>query len=319
MAGQSWVISVSPWGQLSSNRAGGEPDRRFEHRKEPAMTEPRAANANDDQVAYWNAVAGETWVAMQDRLDGVIEPLGARAIAALAPAPGERVIDVGCGCGQTSLALAAAVGPTGAMLGADVSRPMLAVARRRAADLPQASFIEADAQTHAFAPGGFDAVFSRFGVMFFADPTAAFANLRRALRSGGRLAFVCWRAFAENAWMLTPMAAALQHLPEPPPPPDPLAPGPFAFADAERLRGILAGAGFAQIDIAPDDQAIGSPDIDQALEITLKVGPLGSLLREQPDKAPLVIDAVRASLEPYVRPQGVRLPSATWIVQARAP
>jgi SAM-dependent methyltransferase len=277
-----------------------------------------SSGGNADQVAYWNAAAGETWVAMQDRLDGVIEPLGARAMAALAPAAGERVIDVGCGCGQTSLALAAGVGAGGAVLGADISRPMLAVARRRATDLAQVRFVEADAQNHAFSPGAFDAVFSRFGVMFFADPTAAFGNLRQALRPGGRIAFVCWRAFAENAWMRVPMDAALRRLPEPPPP-DPLAPGPFAFADAERLRGILAGAGFTDIGIAPCDDAIGAPDLDGALEITLKVGPLGAMLRDHPERAGLVVDAVRRSLEPYAAPGGVRLPSATWIVTARAP
>jgi SAM-dependent methyltransferase len=193
--------------------------------------------------------------------------------------------------------------------------------RRRIAErgLAQASVTEADAQTHAFAAGAFDAVFSRFGVMFFADPTAAFSNLRRALRSGGRLAFVCWRAFADNPWMLAPMMAALPLFPEPPPPPDPIAPGPFAFADETRLRGILSGAGFADIDIAPQDRPIGAPDLDQAVELALKVGPLGSLLRERPALGPAVVDAIRAALAPYATPQGVLLASATWIVRARAP
>jgi SAM-dependent methyltransferase len=286
------------------------------------MTQPETTpEANADQIAYWNASAGETWAALQDRLDSQIEPLGVRAMDALAPATGERVIDIGCGCGQTTLALARRVGAGGAVLGADISRPMLAVARRRAAEqgLAQVALVEADAQTHPFERRGFDAAFSRFGVMFFADPVAAFANIRRGLRPGGRLGFVCWRPFAENAWMMVPMAAALPLLPEPPPPPDPLAPGPFAFADPDRLRRILTDAGFMGVEITAHDQAIGSPDIDQAVEVALRVGPLGALLREQPDKAPAVVGAIRAALEPRLTPEGVRLPSATWIVQACSP
>jgi SAM-dependent methyltransferase len=284
----------------------------------PPATEDVAANA--DQIAYWNAAAGETWAALQDRLDAQIQPLGARALAALAPAAGERVIDIGCGCGQTTLALAGLVGPGGSVLGVDISRPMLEVARRRLgqAGAAQAAVIEADAQTHAFAPGGADAAFSRFGVMFFADPVAAFANIRAGLKSGGRLVFVCWRPLPLNPWMLVPMLAALQHVP-PPPMPDPLAPGPFAFADAERVRAILGEAGFADIDISPHDQPIGAGDLDQAVTTALKLGPLGALLREQPDKAPLVVDAVREALSAHMGPDGVRLDSATWIVQARAP
>jgi SAM-dependent methyltransferase len=285
------------------------------------MTDAEPSTANAGQAAYWNAAAGETWAALQDALDRQIEPLGLRAMEALAPAAGERVLDIGCGCGQTTLALAQRVGPQGSVLAVDISRPMLAVARRRAADqgLSQVSLIEADAQTHAFAPGGQDAAFSRFGVMFFEDPTGAFANIRKALRPGGRLAFVCWRPFAENPWMGLPMSAALQHLPEPPPPPDPLAPGPFAFADPDRVRAILAGAGFADVGIEPYDRLIGAGDLDQAVEVALKVGPLGALLRDQPDKAPLVVGAIRAALAEHLTPEGVRLPSASWIVQARGP
>jgi SAM-dependent methyltransferase len=285
------------------------------------MAQDPAAAANADQITYWNASAGETWAALQDQLDHQIEPLGARAMDALAPAPGERVIDIGCGCGQTTLALAGRVGAGGAVLGVDISQPMLAVARRRVAaqGLDQVSLVEADAQTHAFPPGAFDAVFSRFGVMFFADPTIAFANIRKALRPGGRLGFVCWRPFADNPWMMVPMAAAQQHLPPLPPPPDPFAPGPFAFADADRLRGILTAAGFSDIEIAPLDARIGAPDLDQAVEVALKVGPLGALLRDQPDKAGVVVEAIREALAPHLGPEGVRLPSATWIVTAVAP
>jgi SAM-dependent methyltransferase len=285
------------------------------------MAETEPATANSDQVAYWNDAVGETWVAMQDKLDGQIQPLGEAVIAALNPKPGERLVDIGCGCGQTTLALAERVGAAGSVLGVDISRPMLAAARRRitAQGLAQASVIEADAQTHAFAPETFDAVFSRFGVMFFEDPTAAFANILKGLKRGGRLGFLCWRAAAESAWMTLPMAAAQSHFPEPAPPSDPHAPGPFAFADAGRLRAILSGAGFADVTITPQDKPIGAPNLDQAVETALKVGPLGARLREQPEKTPAVVASLRQALAPYLTPDGVRLGSATWIVAARRP
>lgn len=277
------------------------------------------SDGNDDQIAYWNAGAGETWAALQARMDAQLEPLGLAAQAALAPQAGERVLDVGCGSGQTTLALARAVAPGGTATGLDISRPMLEVARARAAaeEVAGASFIEADAQVHPFAPGSFDAAFSRFGVMFFADPPAAFANIRKGLKPGGRLAFVCWRAPDQNPFMTLPMAAAADLLP-PSPPPTPGAPGPFAFADPERVRGILTDAGFQDIAIAPHDEKIGSGDLDQTLEVSLRVGPLGAMLRENPDKRDAVIGAVRAALAEHEGPDGVKIASATWIVTARA-
>ena len=275
--------------------------------------------ANADQIAYWNAAAGETWVAQQDRLDRQLQPLGQTAMAALDPAADERLIDVGCGCGQTSLELAGAVGPDGAVLGVDISAPMLEVARRRAteAGLSNVRFLEADAQTRAFARGGADAVFSRFGVMFFGDPPAAFANLHQALRPGGRLAFVCWRPLAMNAWMQLPLRAALQHIP-PPPPSDPLAPGPFAFADPDRVRGILTDGGFRDIAIDAHDALIGGNSLDDTVALSLRVGPLGMLLRENPGRRDQIIGSLRETLEPHAGPGGVFLPAAVWIVTANA-
>ncbi len=277
------------------------------------------SGGNDDQIAYWNAGAGETWAALQARMDAQLEPLGLAAQTALAPQAGERVLDVGCGSGQTTLALARAVAPGGTATGLDISRPMLEVAKARAAaeGVAGASFIEADAQIHPFAPGSFDAAFSRFGVMFFADPAAAFANIRKGLKPGGRLAFVCWRAPDHNPFMTLPMAAAADLLP-PGPPPTPGAPGPFAFADPERVRSILTDAGFQDIAIAPHDEKIGSGDLDQTLEVSLKVGPLGAMLRENPDKRGAVIGAVRKALAEHEGPDGVKIASATWIVTARA-
>jgi SAM-dependent methyltransferase len=273
---------------------------------------------NAAQQAYWNDAAGQTWAEMQEGLDRQLAPLGRAALTALAPRRGERILDIGCGAGQTTLELAAAVGPEGSVVGVDISRPLLDVARRRPAPLG-VNFLEADAQTHAFPPGGFDAAFSRFGVMFFADPAAAFANIRRALRPGGRLAFICWRPLPLNAIMTVPMAAAAQHLPEPPPTADPAAPGPFALADPDRVRTILGEAGFEAIDLTPHDEAIGGGDLRTAVGLALRVGPLGALLREHPDKRDAVVAAIREALAAYDGPDGPKLPSATWIVTASAP
>ncbi len=273
---------------------------------------------NAAQATYWNETAGPTWAELQAPLDRQLEPLGRRVMAELS-LPGARILDVGCGAGATSLALAEAVGPDGAVLGVDVSHPLLEVARARAAGRANLAFQEADAQAFALPPASFDAVFSRFGVMFFADPAAAFANLRRALKPGGRLAFVCWRAPTENPVMVLPMQAALPLVATPPAPAEPGAPGPFAFADPERVRGILESAGFEAIAITPHDEKIGSGGLDTALGIALRVGPLGTLLRENPDQRDAVVAAVRAALAPHEGPDGVKLDSATWIVTARNP
>lgn len=279
-----------------------------------------ASTANADQIAYWNDASGRTWAALQDALDTQLEPMGARVLTELALKPGERVIDVGCGCGQTTLALAKAVGASGLALGIDISEPMLAVARTRGKGAPQARFLAADAQTYPFEPATFDALHSRFGVMFFDDPPAAFANLRSALKPGGRLAFLCWRTPPENPIMVAPMAAAQPFLP-PAEPPVPGAPGPFAFADPERVRGILTRAGFADIAIAPQDMSAGGNPLDVALDLAFRVGPLGRMLRENPDAdRDGVVDAVRKVMVANQDAEGrVFMPSATWVVTARNP
>ena len=284
------------------------------------MTTDPDDQPNIAQVEYWNATVGETWARFQDQLDRQLAPLGLEAMQTLAPGRGEHLIDVGCGCGHTSLELARRVGPEGAVVGVDISQPMLEIAHRRAAAMPglPVRFREADVQTAALGSSVFDAAFSRFGVMFFSDPTAAFANLGRSLQSGGRLAFVCWRPFADNPGMGEPLAAALPFIPAPVPI-DPLAPGPFAFADADRVRTVLSAAGFTGIDIRPHDTRIGGGDVDQALKLALRVGPLGSVLREDPSLVGQVNDAVRRVLEDHLTPDGVLMPAAVWIVTARRP
>lgn len=270
---------------------------------------------NAEQARYWNDDTGRRWVAQQEALDAELAPYGERAIGVLAPQSSERVLDVGCGCGWTSLAIAARV-PQGAVTGVDISAPMLARARERGAGLGNLRFEQGDAQTHAFEPASFDAVFSRFGVMFFADPTAAFANLHRAVRPGGRLAFICWQAAPRNPWMSLPAMAAAQHVPLPPPVPN--APGPFAFADRDRVVGILGAAGFADVALdAFEPEMTIAGDLDATADFLLQLGPLAAALREHQDLVPRVRDAVKAATAPYHRDGALRMASATWIATAR--
>jgi SAM-dependent methyltransferase len=283
----------------------------------------RAEGPNADQIAYWNEQAGPKWVAFQDALDRQIEPFGLVAIERAKVASGERALDVGCGCGQTTLELARRVGARGRVLGIDLSAPMLARAseRARSQGLDQASFLAADAQTHRFEPESFDLGFSRFGVMFFQDPVAAFRNLRGALAPGGRFAFVCWREMARNGWMLEPMAALAKHITLPPPA-APDAPGPFAFADEKRVSAILEGAGFRDVTLEPHDAEMalaGGPDAEQTAEFFLEIGPAAAAAREAgvTDLAPLRRSIVEV-LARHRRADGFYLPSASWIVTARA-
>jgi len=286
------------------------------------MTTSENAGPNVQQAQYWNEQAGPRWVAVQDFIEAQIGPLGLHAIERAAVAPGERVLDVGCGCGATSIELARRVGPGGSVAGVDISRVMLERARSRVRDagLSHLRFEEADAQTHGFPRAGFDVLFSRFGVMFFADPEAAFVNLRHALRPGGRLVFICWRPVVENPWMMVPLSAALRHLP-PPPLLAPDAPGPFAFADAERVRGILSRAGFGEVRCEALDEMLavaGGADLDRTVEVLLQIGPTAAAMREvDAEVARLVASAVRESIVPFHTPQGVRMASAAWIVTAR--
>jgi SAM-dependent methyltransferase len=279
-----------------------------------------ATGPNAEQIRYWNEVAGPRWVTQNDRLDRMIGSLGDAAIERARPAPGERVIDVGCGCGTTSFELARRVGDGGSVLGVDISAPMLEVGRRRAVSA-NVGFENADAQTHAFPAASVDLVFSRFGVMFFADPTAAFRNLRRALRPGGRLAFLCWQALARNPWMTVPLAALATVVTLPPPPP-PDAPGPFSFADPERVRRILADAGFGEIGFEPLQERIwiggkGS-SLDESAEFALQLGPAGAAFREAPaEQQSRVAKAVRDALGAHATPDGVPMDALAWIVRAR--
>ena len=281
------------------------------------MSTNAAPGGNAAQIDFWNATAGQSWAEFQTQLDRQLEPLGAEALRVLAPATGERIIDIGCGCGHTSFALAARVGASGAVLGVDISQPMLAVAEGRVTGAAAPAFRLADAQADDLGEAAFDGAFSRFGVMFFSDPVAAFTNIRRALKPAGRLAFVCWRRLGENPWMYVPMEAARPLLP-PLAASDPTAPGPFAFADPARVRAILTEAGFGAIAIDAFDTRIGSGGMEETLAICRRVGPLGAALREHPDHAEAVMGVVTEALGAYLTPEGVLLPAAVWIVSASA-
>lgn len=271
--------------------------------------------ANEDQIKFWNDKAGQDWTSLQARMDVNLSAIGDAVLALADARAGMAVLDVGCGTGATSLALAA----TGAKVtGLDVSKPMLGLARKRAAEAGlDIAFIEADASAHAFTPE-YDLIFSRFGVMFFDDPIGAFANLHRALTTGGRLAFVCWRPLAENLWAAAPLGAAKPFLPEQPSP-DPLAPGPFAFADPQRILSILTDVGFHDVEIEKYDGVMRmGRDIPTIAAQTLQIGPLSRAVGEADEATRAKItEAVRAVMGKFATADGeIAPPTACWLVSA---
>jgi SAM-dependent methyltransferase len=273
--------------------------------------------ANEDQIKFWNDKAGQDWTSLQARMDVNLSAIGDAVLALADARAGMAVLDVGCGTGATSLAMAAA----GAKVtGLDVSKPMLGLARKRAAEAGlDIAFIEADASAHAFAPE-YDLIFSRFGVMFFDDPIGAFANLHRALRTGGRLAFVCWRPLAENLWAAAPLGAAKPFLPEQPSP-DPLAPGPFAFADPQRILSILTDVGFHDVEIEKYDGVMRmGRDIPTIAAQTLQIGPLSRAVGEADEVTRgKIVEAVRAVMGKFATTDGeIAPPTACWLVSAKA-
>jgi SAM-dependent methyltransferase len=273
---------------------------------------------NTDQITAWGGSVGKTWVRFNAQLDRQLEPIGAEVARRLAPLDGCAILDVGCGAGATSRELAGLAGPGGKVLGVDISTPMLELARQKS-DAANLTYVEADAQTHAFEPDSIDVLHSRFGVMFFDDPPAAFANLRRAARPGARLAFACWRSPAQNEWLQLPMRAAAGLFPERPTF-DPVAPGPFAFADDARVRQILEQSGWTGVGTEPLDLQIGGSNLEDTVQMMIRVGPLGAAIREAGPTPEMMAQAdalVRPAVEPYATADGVLFPSATWIVTAR--
>ena len=264
------------------------------------------------QATLWNGSAANAWVANQAMLDQMFDPFAALLADRLHA--GQRVLDVGCGTGATTLAAAR---QAGRCTGVDISAPMIAVARERAAAAGlDAGFLCADAQDHDFAPDVFDAVISRFGVMFFTDPVAAFRNLRRAARAGAALHLYVWRDPAENPFMTTAERAAAPLVQLPPTVPG--QPGQFAFADTARVRDILARSGWGDVAITPVDVPCAFPEPGMVHYLS-RMGPLGRILPtlDEPLRAH-VIATVRAAFEPFVQGDTVRFTAACWKVTARA-
>jgi SAM-dependent methyltransferase len=285
------------------------------------MDAPTGHDHNADQIAYWNGPGGQRWAERQQAQDILLAPVLDVLIDRAKPVAGERILDVGCGSGATSVAFARKVGPSGHVFGVDVSAPMLARARQSApAELP-IEFALADATIYPFAPAGFDLLASRFGVMFFAEPELSFANLRKALKPSGRVAFACWREPRENPWMMTALQAVYRHVP-PLPQPEPDDPGPFAFASQERVHRILSRAGFTAVAMEPCDLALDlaiGRGLDAAVQSALEIGPPSRALEGHPaDVRAAAAHSIREVLAPFARGEAVPLGAAIWLVTARA-
>jgi SAM-dependent methyltransferase len=281
--------------------------------------------ANADQIEYWNGEAGERWAQQDGLMAGLLAPIATALLDHADLAGCRRAIDVGCGGGSQSLLLAERLGPDASVLGVDISGPLLRVARERAAGAPAGraamEFLQADASVHGFEPSSFDLLFSRFGVMFFADPVAAFANLHRAMAPGARLAFVCWQALQDNPWVWLSVQAALRFLP-PPEPADPHAPGPFAFADRARVDSILSSAGFQDVAVSPHPVTLrwsSADSLEGNVTDMLRIGPASRLLQDAEDDVRSQVKAAAVEvMRPFYDGEGLSLSGSTWLVTATA-
>ena len=279
------------------------------------MAAPDEINA--DMLSFWNGKGGDIWVARQEHTDITLAPVTDALLGFAAPRAGERVVDIGCGCGAPTLEFARAVGPSGRVAGVDISGPMLAESARRAraAGIANVDWHQADPATAAL--DAYDLLISAFGVMFFGDRVAAFANMRRAAPPGARMALVCWRSLAENPWMELPMTAAAQHLP-PRPNAVPNAPGMFAFADPHHVTEVLTASGWApprceKLDIDLDIAA--GRGLEEAVVQSTQIGAVNSWLRNQPaDVVSAAVASIRAALAPHADGASVRLPGAMWLI-----
>jgi SAM-dependent methyltransferase len=284
------------------------------------MEPPTDHDHNADQIAFWNGPTGQRWTDRQQVQDTMLAPVADILIDRAKATAGERIVDVGCGCGATTIALAQKVGPAGHVFGIDVSAPMLGRARQIAPKGLPVDFELADATVYPFEPASADLLVSRFGVMFFAEPALSFANMRRALRPSGRMAFACWREPRDNPWLMAPLQAAYQHAPRLPQP-GPDDPGPFSFASEQRVVGILSKAGFTAIEMERRDLsldiAIGR-GLEAAVETAVEMGPAARALEGQPpDVIAAATHSIREVLSPFATGQEVPLAASIWIVTAR--
>lgn len=277
---------------------------------------------NADMREFWNGEGGEKWLRFQETMDAQLRPFSHQVMAEAAISSGELVLDVGCGCGDTSLEMVRRVGPDGRVRGIDISAPILARVKARAMSVPEknVAFDCGDAQVLRFEAAAFDLVFSRFGVMFFDDPVAAFRNLRRALKSGGRLAFICWQPAEANEWIKTSLEVVSRHVPLPAPP-DPEEPGPLSFGDPQRVNRILTSSGFSDVAVNSLEMpfTVGA-NLDQAVAFLTQMGPAGgAIARSGADDT--IKSRIAADLRDVIAPNdtelGVAVGAATWIVTAR--
>lgn len=283
------------------------------------MIPPAIDDRNADQIAYWNGPAGRHWTDRQQLQDVILAPVSKVLIESAGIKAGEAIIDVGCGCGATSFDLLKQVGSTGRVTGIDISEPMLSRARELAPTGAPIDFVLADATVYPFVEGSTDLLFSRFGVMFFAEPPESFANMRKALRPDGRLAFACWRTPRDNPWMMLGLQEAYKHVPKLPEmkPDDP---GPFSFASEERVHRILEQAGFVNIGMQRADLSLDiatGRGLEAAIETTLAIGPTSRALESQPpDKIEATTKSIRTALAAHQKGDTIPLGGSIWIVTA---
>lgn len=281
-------------------------------------------SVNAGQIEFWNSGPGQNWARHQQALDTLHEGITRLLIDAAAPAAGERVLDIGCGAGASTFALARAVGARGEVLGVDVSAPLLerAEARRRELQAGNIAFLQADAQVHRFEPGAWDLAASRLGTMFFADTAAAFRNLCSALRSGGRLVFVAWQGPEQNPWFTIPQELAVARLgPVAESPPE--APGPMAFRDPERVLRLMRDAGLGDCRAEPASAELHHPGgVEAAVALAQHVGPISRTLREKGGSAQdlaAIAEALADALQRFRSDDGVRIPAALTVFSAVRP
>ncbi|MBO6853780.1 MAG: class I SAM-dependent methyltransferase [Marivivens sp.] len=286
------------------------------------QTPVTAENPNFDEISFWNGPQGKNWVKRNALTDLMYDPFGARAVAAADLKRGEAVLDIGCGCGTTTRALAVAVGSTGHVTSLDPSIPMLEVARQRLAEFGDTvDFICDDAATHPFTPMSYDVLFSQFGLMFFIDTLAAFENMATALRSGGRLSFVCWRSPEFNPWLTVLYDAASPYAPEMRLPKPGTATTPFSLALEPTVKSVLEKSGFTEIALHQFDETnrMGQGSLDDCIEfITEFSNPVATALRlNPPTMAPEILGEIKKAVAPYYDGQTIALPASSWIVTAR--
>lgn len=278
--------------------------------------------ANAAHAEFWNSAQGTLWVNNQGRLDAAMAPMLAQMTEHAAPQPGEQVLDVGCGTGASSLHFGTCVGASGHVTGADISSVLLGHAQSRveAAGAANVGLLLCDAQTHPFAPQAFDLVVSRFGMMFFEGPVAAFANIARAMRRGGRMVFVAWAPMEENPWFTVPRDAAVRRLGAPPPL-DPNAPGAFAFGNRDRVAGLMREAGLAEVRAERLASVMTPPGAVEAVaEFASSAGPAARIMQQRggsPADERAIVAEVRKAFAAYAAPEGLRVPAMLNLFSAR--